>query len=621
MNRRNFIKTSALATGALALPFNFGCSQNNQRDLYQISESLLRKWIKGLFDLQIKSGEHEGAVKCPACSLYHGRIGDAIYPFLYLAKKDNNSDYLDAGLKTFRWTDKYMSNKDGSWRNDFANKWRGITVFGAIAATEALIYCGDILDKKDFDLIRNRLRAAGDFMRDFFVIGKTNINYTATAGQALWLLGEFFDDQSYRNKAKLLIGDTLKSFSENEKFLFGEGRPVDLISPKGCRLVDLGYNVEESLPALIHYALDSNDKEALEMAIMSMKTHLEFMLPDGAWDNSWGTRNFKWTYWGSRTSDGCQSAMMLIADKDPAFYKGALKNAELYERCTADNLLYGGLHYVSHKIPPCIHHTFAHAKVVANVLQHKKPIPTSAESTKLPREEKYGLKHFKDIDTVLVAKGAYRATITALDVDYQAKNKNGHASGGALTLLWHEKAGAIIAGSMNEYQIWEKQNMQYYPDRIPTCATPSIELFKNKKRYTNLSDLFAKMNHANLGDKVIVSAKSKLVDAEQNSPDDKSNCTSKYEFTENDVKIEYSCENTSARIALPIVARADEKFEMLNSTTAIIRKENCAIKISADKNLEVLEIGKEREFHFCPGFEFIAFVINSNSAKIKIEVV
>jgi len=620
MDRRNFMKTSVLATGAFALPFNLGCSQNNQRDLYQISESLLRKWIKGLFDLQVKSGKHEGAVKCPACSFYHGRVGDAIYPFLYLAKKDNNSDYLDAGLKTFRWTDKYMSNKDGSWRNDFTNKWRGITVFGSVAVAESLIYCGDILDKKDYNSIRERLRKAGDFMHDFFVIGKTNINYTATAGQALWLLGEFFDDKSYRKKAKLLIGDTLKSFSKNEKFLFGEGRPVDLISPKGCRLVDLGYNVEESLPALVHYALDANDKEALEMTIASMKTHIEFMLPDGAWDNSWGTRNFKWTYWGSRTSDGCQSALALLADKEPLFYKGALKNAELFERCTANNLLHGGLHYVSHKIPPCIHHTFTHAKVVANVLQHQKPIPASADSIKLPREEKYGLKHFKDIDTVLVAKGAYRATITALDMDYQPKYKNGHASGGSLTLLWHEKAGAIIAGSMNDYQIWEKPNMQYYADRIPMSTTPRIELEQGEVRYASVSDLSAKMTHSNLQNKVVVSAKSKLADALQNSPE-KPKCSSKFEFTDALVSIEYTCENSSARIVLPIIATSQEKLKMTDAKTAIIKKKNCSIKISADKNLEVVSVGKEREFHFAPGFEFIPFVINSSSAKIQIKVV
>lgn len=621
MKRRDFIKTSALATGAFALPFNFGCSQNNQKDLYQISENLLRKWNKGMFDLQVKSGEHEGALKCPSCSFYHGRAGDAIFPFLYLAKKDNNSNYLDAGVKVFKWTDKYMSNKDGSWRNDFVNKWRGITVFGAIAAAEALIYCGDILDKKDYDYIKARLYKAGEFMRDFFVIGNTNINYTATGGQALWLLGEFFDDKSFKEKGKLLIGDTLKCFSENEKFLFGEGKPVDLISPKGCRLVDLGYNVEESLPALIHYALDSNDKEALEMAIVSMKTHLEFMLPDGAWDNSWGTRNFKWTYWGSRTSDGCQSALALLADKDPAFYKGALKNAELYERCTADNLLHGGLHYIAHKIPPCVHHTFAHAKVVANVLAHETKAPANADKIKLPREEKYGIKHFKDIDTTLVSKGGYRATITALDLNYQDKNKNGHASGGALSLLWHEKAGTIIAGSMNEYQIWEKLNMQYYADRIPMSTTPRMEVVHNNVRYANISDLSAKMEHQQTQDKVVVSSKSKLADALQNTPNDKSKCTSKFEFTDDVVLLDYSCENPSARIVLPIIATSQEKLKMIDAKTAIIRKENCSIKISADKNIEVIAVGKEREFHFAPGFEFIPFAINSSSAKIKIEVV
>ena len=46
----------------------------------------------------------------------------------------------------------------------------------------------------------------------------------------------------------------------------------------------------------------------LREVIASMRTHMEFMLPDGGWDNSWGTRNYKWTWWGSRTSDGCQPA-------------------------------------------------------------------------------------------------------------------------------------------------------------------------------------------------------------------------------------------------------------------------------------------------------------------------
>ena len=47
----------------------------------------------------------------------------------------------------------------------------------------------------------------------------------------------------------------------------------------------------------------------LDQTVAALRTHMEFMLPDGAWDNSWGTRNYKWSWWGSRTSDGCHPAM------------------------------------------------------------------------------------------------------------------------------------------------------------------------------------------------------------------------------------------------------------------------------------------------------------------------
>ena len=73
--------------------------------------------------------------------------------------------------------------------------------------------------------------------------------------------------------------------------------------------VDLGYNVEESLQSLVLYGLLEQDEEVLATVTKALTTHAEFMLPDGAWDNSWGTRSYKWTYWGSRTSDGCQAAI------------------------------------------------------------------------------------------------------------------------------------------------------------------------------------------------------------------------------------------------------------------------------------------------------------------------
>lgn len=89
----------------------------------------------------------------------------------------------------------------------------------------------------------------------------------------------------------------------------------------GCLPVDLGYNIEESLPNLAYYALMADNQELLAIVERSMNTHLEFMLPDGAWDNSWGTRSFKWTYWGGRTSDGFMGAIMHWQTAIPNIWK------------------------------------------------------------------------------------------------------------------------------------------------------------------------------------------------------------------------------------------------------------------------------------------------------------
>ncbi len=86
-------------------------------------------------------------------------------------------------------------------------------------------------------------------------------------------------------------------------------------------------------------------------------------LPDGAWDNSFGTRNYKWSYRGSRTSDGCAAGYGL-AD-DPVLQEAFRRNTQLLERCTQDGLLYGGDIFAAAGEPPCVHHTFGHARGLA----------------------------------------------------------------------------------------------------------------------------------------------------------------------------------------------------------------------------------------------------------------
>ena len=94
---------------------------------------------------------------------------------------------------------------------------------------------------------------------------------------------------------------------------------------------------------------------------------MEFMLPDGAWDNSWGTRNYKWSWWGSRTAIGCHPGFLLMAEHEPRFREVARRNAELMAECTHEGCLWraglfcawrSGMHSS----------TFTHAKAIATVL-------------------------------------------------------------------------------------------------------------------------------------------------------------------------------------------------------------------------------------------------------------
>ena len=81
--------------------------------------------------------------------------------------------------------------------------------------------------------------------------------------------------------------------------------------------MDIGYNLEESLPSFLQYTVKTGNASLKEQVIRVLKRHLLFMLDDGGMDNSFGTRNYKWTYWGSRTSDGCVLGCLLAASGEP----------------------------------------------------------------------------------------------------------------------------------------------------------------------------------------------------------------------------------------------------------------------------------------------------------------
>jgi hypothetical protein len=598
------------------------------------ASKLLAAWCDRLLLLQVndpaRPREH-GAFSCPACAAIHGRCGDAVYPLLHMARTSGQDKYLRAAIQVVDWM-KNVDSPDGAFTNDpnAPKSWKGITVFAAIALGEALHWHGDLLDVTVKQRWMQRLRKAGDYLFETFTMDTGNINYPVTAAYALTLLGELFDEPRYRLRGRTFARDSLAFFTTPNRLLFGEGRPKTAKSKKGLLPVDLGYNVEESLPSLVLYGLAARDEEVLQVATAALTSHLAFMLPDGGWDNSWGTRNYKWSYWGSRTSDGCQPAYALLADRNPAFATAAARNMSLLSECTREGLLYGGPHYVAHGVPACVHHTFCHAKALTTVIDHEPKLPQPTKrAAPLPREVARGTQHFPELDVALLAEGPWRATVSGYDRQYRDEVFSG--MGGSLSMLWHRELGPLLAASLANDSKLEPNNLQTPPAQPWVCLTPRIESRAGDAWYSNVFDLGAQLQPARSGGRCDVRAK--LVDAGQKGPAPGATaCELSYRFSATTATItarvicddaQEGRENGAADggqgggpeerafvLVLPVISPDGEVVRRVNDKRVTIAKPKGTLVVEASAPLEIAEVsGRDRVFNLTPGFAAVPFRI------------
>lgn len=468
---------------------------------------LLRQWGDGLLRLQTDlpgAPALDGGILCPACKMIHGRCHEAVYPLLFLAERTGEKTYLTAAKRLFRWGENMLC-ADGSLRNDAKSDWRGITVFGAVALHDALYYHGALLSDEGKREWEARLARMGEWLYENLRPGRLQayLNYYAANACAMALLGAYFRREDYRALARELAEFCFAHTSEN-LLLYGEGHPLDVRTAKGCLAVDAGgYNPDETLPSLTRYARTAGDMPALERCRALWKAQLLWMLPDGAWDDSVGSRAFKWSWWGSRTADGCQDALFALGKEDPVFAEAALRNAALYARCTRDGLLYGGPDYFRHGEKPCVHHTFCRAKTLAGSLNGG---AYDFERVPLPVEEASGVARYDELDLLRVSFGGWLADIGGCD---HLPFPGAHASGGAVSLLFHRKTGPLIACGAADYRIKEPQNQQLPSDpQSHRSACPRLEFIYENVRYGQHYDPRAEISERkdDLGVTVRVSA-------------------------------------------------------------------------------------------------------------------
>jgi hypothetical protein len=568
--------------------------------------SLLRDWCDRLVSLQISSpadASRDGALTCPACAFLHGRAADAIYPLLRVATTSGDGRYVDAAVRLQRWSDA-VSEPDGAFRNDIEpGSWKGITVFATIALAEALHHHGALLDPAVRARWQDRMVRATRFLDGFITMKTGNINYPVTAALAFTLVGRLLDEPRLRERGRVLAHDALAYFTPGG-LLFGEGHPQDGTTAKGCRAVDLGYDVEESLPALALYASISGDDEVAGRVIETLRAQLAFMLPDGGWDNSWGTRQFKWTWWGSRTSDGCQPAYALMASHDPRFAEAAQRNLELLAACTHDGLLHGGPHYHAQGVPPCVHHTFTHAKALATVLDRGGRSQPPVPRMRLPRDEAQGLRHVPEIGTWLAAVGDWRATFTEYDWEYTAPG-GGHPSGGALSLLYHQRLGPVLAASMTEYQLWEAHNQQVPGDWPTMPLTPRIEAGEA----TSLNDFAAVVSATDEAGAVTFEARGRLLTWTHAEPAGGSaDYALRLRIAPGGLHIE-ARSGAAGRLVLPVVCLQTEQVERDGSRRVILHRGHGRIVLECTAPAELAPVPERRVFNLVPGLQCAPIVL------------
>lgn len=542
-------------------------------------EVLLKEWCDRLIDLQITeiSDPHfHGGILCPACAMIHGRIADAVYPFTLLYDKTKDTKYLNAAKKVIEWSEFNLLRKDGSIYNDKCSSWKGISVFSATSLGDALYYHGKCLDKETRQKWMEIFIRFADFTYEYFNLPttKTNVNYYVTVCAVMAFAYKFTGDEKYKEEGYRRFSLVKESFTD-DGLLFGEGR--NKYSNPHCAYVDLGYNVEESLPALAVFGHLMEDEEVLRFVAEKFATHIEFLLPDGGWDNSWGTRSNKWTYWGSRTSDGAQTGLCYLVQYGDIFSEAIERNFDILEKCSKDGFLFGGHDYIEHGEEPCVHHSFCHAKALAIM------IDTNFEYKRkglLPRDEIKGVKTFQSINVNLISIGDLRATITANDaVDYFTLAP----TGGTLSALWSKRTGMILTASAPNYAtaMTEPRNMQLsrINDNSVNC-TLRIE----KDGFLSQNDKNAKLNIVQKKNEIYVSVGGKLCDTKANGDIP---FKMDYIFNDRSLTVVATCQE-DAELIIPVIAQDSDEISV-SASSVLISKPFADLKIDSKDGFFICE--------------------------------
>ncbi len=565
-----------------------------------IYKSTLIEWCDKLCELQITNRPEPyffGALHCPACGRFHGRIADSVYPLLTAAKVTGDMKYTKAAENVFTWTENNVLRENGSIFNDQNSNWSAVTTFLCTSIAEALIYCDEVISDEFKKRLTLQLKKSLDFCADYIPTCDTVINYKLSVAGTLAAGAKALGDESYMEKAREIVKKAPHYFSE-DGLLWGEYSDyknkkgfdaLEILSPKGCRAVDIGYDIEETIPSLCLYAQLAEDKKMQEFLVDKLYAFLPFMLSDGGWDNSFGIRMMKWTYWGSRTSDGCQGAYARFADVDPMFREVAHRSFMQYVACSKDGMLYGGPMYIEENELPCTHHLFCHAKSAADMVNLGFTYDTESE---LPFDKGEIYKYYPSADLHLLRADKWRASVSGFDLPSPSYKY----STASLTLLQEDRYGTIFAASVPYYFLEEANNQQfprytqYALFEICQCQTPRIVCGD----YTNIYNRECAVDY-NEADKLFIVSGQLKNDKFEGDVDYKMT----YQFGDEVTITSVVAEDST--LILPIVAGSHDEVKIEGNILSV-KRNGCTLTLKADGEITSDYSRNRRNFNPCGGF-------------------
>ena len=463
--------------------------------LRQEMQELIQFCCDRLIEAQVTAKGHpdEGGIWCKGCGTVHGRSGDAVFPLYYMYLVSGKARYREAAKRLLLYISR-TQEEDGGWRNEPESDWKGTTVFQLLALCHAYDQLTRFLaDNSDYsDEKTDSLRAdsaellpliassAQWVSNTFGDGGNTNINYYLSSALALHLADRIVEVPQYSKQAKQLMHHFIDTRLSYDGWLYGEKtrmRPFTQMTS----MIDIGYNLDMSIGAMAEYARLTNDSKVMAASVHALAAHMNMMYPDGSIDNSFGSRNYKWTLFGSKTAHGSQMAFMLLANEHPAFLRAAELNTSYLKRSLryCDGLFgYGPMHEQMFE-HGCIHSTINRSDALSVAIAYATELCSPAKPQRLPSEESFGARSFKELAVIQLRKQKWMATVSCTSV-------RNAPTGGAISYLWHEEAGPIQLGAMTSYRLYEAYNMPQALPHMDQPITPRIELMHEGRAYSNL---------------------------------------------------------------------------------------------------------------------------------------